>query len=143
MNIHQLVYISKATTLFSEGELLTILSSARKKNQNEQVTGLLLYKDKSFIQLLEGPKEAVAKIFSTVEMDPRHYRINTFIANEKVNERCFPDWNMGFKNLEQSTKIEHEGYLDVFENGFDFGFSETHISSSIALKLLMHFRRSS
>ena len=54
--MHQLVYVSAATHAFTKSELLELLNKARANNQRLGITGLLLFKDGDFIQLLEGDK---------------------------------------------------------------------------------------
>jgi hypothetical protein len=50
----QLLYSSKATTALSPAELTAILDKSVANNQARQITGLLLYRDGCFLQLLEG-----------------------------------------------------------------------------------------
>ena len=48
-----------------------MLTEARERNQQLGVTGLLLYKDGDFIQLLEGDKATVKALFQdSIRKDP-------------------------------------------------------------------------
>lgn len=93
-----IVYVSAATEVFSKAALLDLLAKAREKNHRLGITGLLLYKDGDFIQLLEGEKAAVQSLFNTISADPRH--ANTIVLLEgESDKRLFSDWSMGFRDL--------------------------------------------
>lgn len=96
---HQLVYLSAARREFSTQELRDLLATARAHNAAADVTGLLLYSQGSFMQLLEGSEAAVLSTFARVERDRRHHRVVRMLERQ-VEERAFPDWSMGLRPLE-------------------------------------------
>lgn len=59
--MHQLIYLSSAAVKFTEDELKGLLIKARKKNLARELTGMLLYIEGNFIQVLEGDKYKVRK----------------------------------------------------------------------------------
>lgn len=81
------------------------------KNQDLGVTGILLYKDGDFLQLIEGEQPVVAKLFSTIKSDPRHTEITVLLANE-CTERLFSDWSMAFRDLSDPELLKLPGYSD-------------------------------
>ena len=93
-----LVYSSIAVKPLSGSELLDLLEQSRDKNLRLEVTGLLLYKEGSFMQALEGDEEVVRALYATIRKDRRHHHVLTLLATP-VAARQFPDWSMGFKNL--------------------------------------------
>ena len=106
----QLVYVSTASWSMTNGDLNAILDVSRAKNRRLGVTGMLLHIDHGFLQVLEGPKEAVMEIFSKVERDTRHIGVRVLVQHE-VEERLFEGWSMGFDRL--SEKDAHSA--DVFK----------------------------
>jgi hypothetical protein len=56
------VYVSSSTQLFTKSDLQILLQKARDRNTQLDLTGMLLYKDGSFMQVLEGKEEAVTKL---------------------------------------------------------------------------------
>ena len=96
--MYRIVYVSAAVDRFSTSELLELLTRAREKNQRLSVTGLLLYKDGDFIQLLEGERKAVQGLFNTISLDPRHTGA-IVLLEEEADQRLFTDWSMGFRDL--------------------------------------------
>lgn len=96
--LFQLVYESKAAASMSEKDVRTLLQKARSKNEKLEITGLLLYADGRFLQVLEGPEPVVRDLYTTVQEDPRHTHVETLYATP-ISRRTFPDWKMGLENL--------------------------------------------
>ena len=112
--IRQLVYGSSSPGLLSRDSLLDILRASRRNNPAVGVTGALLYADGNFMQVLEGPAEAVDGVYRRVQRDPRHRGVLTLI-DTTAGERSFPDWSMGFVHGDdlsdedrQSTRSLHD-----------------------------------
>lgn len=93
-----LVYASTAKIPISDSELLSWHQPFCEKNGRLGITGLLLYKHGAFMQVLEGEEENVRALYATICQDPRHHCIVTLVAMP-VARRQFPDWAMGFENL--------------------------------------------
>jgi Sensors of blue-light using FAD len=90
-----LVYRSTASRPLAKRDLEHILDSARKRNLEEQVTGLLLFTDGKFIQYLEGPQIGVLKIFDIIKNSSLHGEI-TEVSRQSVDCREYGDWSMAF-----------------------------------------------
>jgi hypothetical protein len=102
MPCHQLIYTSQPTLEITEEILLDILSVSQNKNHKLRISGLLIFGNGKFIQLLEGNKEEVQDLFySTIQHDPRHTDIKVLLEAESPN-RCMPTWTMGFSLLGNS-----------------------------------------
>lgn len=98
-DLYHLVYMSAATDAFSEEDLTDILAASRRNNPKRNVTGMLLYSDGGFIQVLEGPKEQVLALYEHIEQDPRHSS-TIKLAEGAVEERSFSEWEMGFQKVD-------------------------------------------
>lgn len=48
-----------------------------------------------FLQLLEGPENAVKELFEVISKDTRHYEIKV-LSQGPVEERVFIDWGMNY-----------------------------------------------
>jgi hypothetical protein len=105
----QLVYISTAVKPFDEQELIELLHGARAKNTKLEITGMLLYKNQEFMQALEGPDKEVTALAERIAKDPRHREVRV-ILKTSARQREFPDWTMGFRNLDNPDIHEIEGY---------------------------------
>lgn len=93
--VGRLIYASRATYSPDDDALLALLEVSRKRNDEADVTGLLVYAERSFLQLLEGPPAAVAEIYGRILIDERHRDIR-LLVQDQVGSRLFPDWTMGF-----------------------------------------------
>jgi hypothetical protein len=94
-----LLYLSTSRTLLNDDVLLDILESARINNKKHNVTGVLLYSEGSFIQVLEGVDDDVDAIFEKIGQDIRHKNI-IVMMDGPLAQRNFPDWTMGFASVD-------------------------------------------
>ncbi|MCK6375779.1 MAG: BLUF domain-containing protein, partial [Zoogloea sp.] len=62
----QLIYVSSAARLLDEQALRAILESSVRHNTPQAVTGMLLYANGAFMQVLEGDEAAVAETMSRI-----------------------------------------------------------------------------
>lgn len=99
--MHELIYRSRATGPFDRAEISRILATARRVNAENGVTGLLLYSDDAFLQVLEGDEAAVRETFGRIEGDPRHDEI-AVLADGVLADRAYPEWTMGFRHLDEA-----------------------------------------
>lgn len=93
--ILRLVYVSAAARPFDAPALAELLRASRARNAADGLTGMLLYHDGSFIQVLEGPEPAVRACYARIQRDRRHVRVTT-VFEEEDGERAFAEWSMGF-----------------------------------------------
>lgn len=76
-------------------ELAELLDQARRHNPQVGVTGLLLYCNGCFMQVLEGPVDAVEALYKRIAKDPRH-RSLIQLSMEPISERDFGNWSMAY-----------------------------------------------
>jgi Sensors of blue-light using FAD len=132
-----LIYVSIATKLFTESELINLLEVSRKNNAAAGVTGMLLYKDKKFMQLLEGEEKEVARIFGKILKDPRHHNVITLRKGQR-DERDFSEWLMGFANLDAASVESIPGYSEYLSTPLT---ADAFPDPSNAQRLLRIFKR--
>jgi hypothetical protein len=112
-----LLYVSSASRLLTETELVELLRVSRENNQRDDITGMLLYKGGNFMQVIEGPEEAVRKLYDKILRDSRHSGIMTLLE-EQIQDRSFPNWSMGFQNLDKFSPEELEGFTPFLNEKF-------------------------
>jgi hypothetical protein len=117
MSLIQLVYISSAVRFMSDEELAELLRVSRENNARLDITGLLLYNDGNLIQALEGPEEAVLKLYEKICQDRRHVGVMTLVK-EPIKTRLFPEWSMGFQNVKQMEAAELPGFSSFLTQSF-------------------------
>jgi hypothetical protein len=88
----QLIYASQPFG-YDELMLAGILSSARRNNKTNDITGALICREDLFMQILEGPRDAVTTTFSRILQDDRHVDVVNLWSGD-MEARLFPDWSM-------------------------------------------------
>lgn len=90
--MRQLIYRSQPFG-FDEAMLAGILSSARRNNPRDDITGALICRHDLYLQLIEGPSAAIDALYGRIATDDRHCEVH-LLVNEDVSERMFPEWSM-------------------------------------------------
>ncbi len=116
MTFHQLIYVSDLVG-DDEGQLAPILESAVRHNTEDGITGMLLYSGGNFLQVLEGPKDAVDATYERICQDPRH-RNTTLLLEQDVPERQFGSWSMGYRQLSAEDVERFPQHAPYFQFGF-------------------------
>ena len=99
MSLEQLVYISRSKiALESPLDVADILEVSSRNNGAYRITGALTYCDDRFVQLLEGPSEALDWLVERLRYDPRHTDFD-ILGRVSIRERAFPEWSMLFPTL--------------------------------------------
>jgi hypothetical protein len=135
--MYHLVYTSHAVKPLSESELLELLKQSRDRNKEFKISGILLYVQGKFMQVLEGKKAFVEKIYASIVNDPRHTRV-TMVLEGNSPTRIFKGWSMGFKKLSNDDFANVSGFTDI-----DIFFDEHKMkeNSSLLLVFLKLFYR--
>jgi hypothetical protein len=105
-----IVYVSTAVKLMHENQLLDILHNSRLHNAALNISGVLLYSDGTFIQVLEGKDTVIDALYARIQADQRHKNIITII-DEPIIEKSFGQWLMGFAVTDSKKTEKLLGYL--------------------------------
>jgi len=132
--VYHLIYVSSAVHLFTQEQLKQLLEVSRANNGKCGVSGLLLYVDGNFIQVLEGEQREVLATHQRIAKDPRHQGMITLLQGD-VSQREFDGWTMGFKYVDQAAGKELPGYSDFLNKK-----SNPDTRRTAALTLLEDFR---
>jgi EAL domain-containing protein (putative c-di-GMP-specific phosphodiesterase class I) len=131
-----LIYSSAAAHDFSTNDLTALLEKSKINNNGLGVTGMLLYTDNSFFQILEGERDTVQQLFfDKISKDMRHTKV-VMIVNEAIAKRSFGDWSMGYASISPEEVGQIVGLNDFFTGSSCFG----QIDSGRAKKLLAAFK---
>jgi len=94
----RLMYASRAAAAIDQEELQSILRHAQAVNPKQGLTGALCFAEGIFIQVLEGGRDAVNRVYLRIAADARHKEV-VLLAYEEIGERRFAGWSMGLVNL--------------------------------------------
>ncbi|MEL7480581.1 MAG: BLUF domain-containing protein [Pseudomonadota bacterium] len=110
--MHRLIYTSSARTLLNDGTLRQILDAAHRNNERDGISGLLIYHEGCFLQLIEGERQAVETCFRRIKQDPRHTGC-IVLSEEPVSSRMFGDWRMTFQTHRDLTGLQKKQFVDL------------------------------
>jgi hypothetical protein len=94
----RLMYASRAVPAVDQEELLAILKKSKANNPKAGVTGVLCFSEGVFMQVLEGGRSAVNKLYNRIAADARHTEV-VLLNYEEISERRFGGWSMGQVNM--------------------------------------------
>ena len=94
----RLLYASRAVGAIDAELLGSILKQAQANNPRCGVTGVLCSSGGVFLQVLEGGRACVSRLYQRIACDARHTDVE-LLAYEEICERRFSGWSMGRVDL--------------------------------------------
>ena len=92
-SLRRISYLSR----FAESTTLTdvdaILTVSQRRNQEVDVTGILMVSNNSFFQILEGESDAVEETWNRIRGDRRHRDV-ILLSDTERTQRYFDHWAM-------------------------------------------------
>lgn len=110
--MYYLIYLSSSVKPMNHDQLSTLLQQCRDNNQKNGITGMLLYQNGTFMQMIEGDKQVILDLYDDIRKDDRHTGIHKVLAGD-IEERNFEDWSMGFFNMDKAGDLPK--YRDYIE----------------------------
>ncbi len=117
--VHCIYCSAAATTEFDPKGLQTLLEECRRNNAKLGITGMLLFQNGSFFQVLEGERTDVEALFEKIAADKRHTRVAKVIL-EPIEERAFGEWTMGYPKVSAKELAQIPGLNDFFARGSSY-----------------------
>ena len=94
----RLLYASRAVPAVDQDALIAILKKSKANNQQLGVTGVLCFSEGIFLQVLEGGRGPVNRLYNRIAADDRHTDVE-LLCYEEIGERRFAGWSMGQVNM--------------------------------------------
>ncbi|MDK1312086.1 BLUF domain-containing protein [Pseudoalteromonas ardens] len=127
MALIELIYVSTVTTPLSDEQLIELNRFCKSTNQLNGISGMLLYDGHHFMQVIEGERDHVERLYKNIQQDPRHTEVVALIIND-LPKRNFSRWSMGVIDLSK-----HPSYRKVKT-------TRPHRRLPLSYKLLKSFR---
>lgn len=96
--IISLSYKSMAAPNLNEDVLKKMLEKARNFNEENNISGCLLYRNGVFLQYLEGKENVTLNLFKKIKEDDRHTNV-ILLSYDYISERVFEDWEMAYEDF--------------------------------------------
>jgi hypothetical protein len=103
--VYRIVYVSDAVRPMTDSDLEGILAGARTHNAGVGVSGLLVYAQQSFLQVLEGDPQAVEGAYERARASALHRNLRATSTHVSGGRR-FPQWSMGFRHAAPGDVVE-------------------------------------
>ena len=116
----RLIYASRSTGPIIDQVVEDLLVTSQDNNSDAGITGVLCVCDGHiFMQLLEGGRDEVNRLYSRVIHDTRHTDV-TLLEYSEIAERGFTNWRMGRVDLNRVNagmllKYSEKPRLDPFQ----------------------------
>jgi len=111
-------YVSTAERSLSETEIRQILNDSEVNNNKQNITGLLLYSEGNFFQIIEGDQKQIVELYETIEDDSRHFNVIKLFGKE-INKESFDGYKSDFISEDarySSARLQnYEHYLEVLD----------------------------
>ncbi len=116
----ELTYISEPAQSMSFLGLMRLLYHSYLKNQGIYITGVLIFDDNRFGQVIEGPEEQVLALWGKIQKDNRHKNIR-LIDTKPISLRSFSKWTMVFQGGAEIAKTLPEVSAAIEDVNFPTG----------------------
>jgi len=133
----QTAYVSHAAETMTQEALLSLLQQCLANNEASGVTGMLLYGNETFLQVLEGEEAVLDGVVDKISKDPRHSKIR-FLYRKPLERRQYADWSMGFKRVSAQDLRSIDGAANFGAQDFNFDYLIEH--EAVVDTLMEHFR---
>ncbi len=74
---YAIIYVSTSSWELEQSEVVEILDQTEVRNNRLGIHGLLIYSEGNFFEVLEGEKDLVLDLYSSIKEDERHKNIIT------------------------------------------------------------------
>lgn len=93
--LYQIAYVSLSKEPLQPKLLSDILNVSQRNNGRDGITGVLMYHDRIFFQVLEGERSVVESCYRRIYDDPRHNNFS-IVLEDTIESLTFSDWAMGY-----------------------------------------------
>ena len=97
--LRRVIYVSEKVGS-SEQDVANIVTASTQNNPSKDITGCLVEGKNSFLQILEGPSDAIQSLYKAISEDNRHTNVRS-LCDEPLETRLFSDWSMRSDNYKQ------------------------------------------
>ena len=140
--LYQLIYSSCAIANFNTDDLTYLTEQARINNVQNHLTGLLLFYQTYFFQVLEGEEDTISRTYTNIKHDKRHTNL-TLLEHKEITERAFAQWHLGLANFPNQLpslsprdffikncqlSLHNKDYLEPLIDSFTKGVNYTYLS---------------
>ncbi|UHD45888.1 BLUF domain-containing protein [Aureimonas altamirensis] len=91
--LHTICYISTLLDDLSPADVTRLSAAFSVSNTKKGVSGCMGIRRREVMQVLEGPRDIVERLYQRIQADPRHVEV-TRMASTHITRRRFEGWGM-------------------------------------------------
>lgn len=108
-------YVSTAQIDLQDQGVNEIMNQTNLFNKLEDISGILLYNERNFFQLIEGEQNIIQELYAKISRDPRHSNIIKFLE-KPVNKPPFDGYLTDFiTDTKKCNEADLRMYLHYIE----------------------------
>jgi hypothetical protein len=115
IDIDQILYCSLASTPMTDAQIDALAQSAERLNRLDKISGMLMHGDGVFVQLIEGPRDAINQLWARLLKDKRHCGVVQLYHRREVESRSCKGWGMQYVEREHLQAIVHEAKEEIIQ----------------------------
>jgi hypothetical protein len=112
--LSRLVYMSDAAADFKTDEVSEILDRSRKNNAAVGISGLLIFHERRFFQILEGSASTIKTCFARIMHDKRHVK-QIILESGPAKARAFGQWRMAYARIEDLPAENRNAVFSIYD----------------------------
>jgi len=117
----RVIFSSHAARAINQSEITALSLVCRRNNVPLALTGLLVFHENRFFQVIEGEEEPLTKVIGKIVRDPRHRGLQ-IIHNGPIEKRAFPTWRVGLHLPKDASRLPSStiGLTDLLPRDSDY-----------------------
>jgi len=136
----KLLYVSDAVRPMSRAELDALVEPIRERNHRLGITGLLLYGNCHFMQVLEGDLTTVNSTLGRIQRDRRHRHVRLLFF-QPIAKRMYGEWSMDLLNLDEQPALDRRSLRSLIEDAGLTPVDPEERRTDLAMELMEEFGR--
>ncbi|MCW5520105.1 BLUF domain-containing protein [Aureitalea sp. L0-47] len=117
--LRTICYVSTAAPSLDENGLADLYEEAIQKNTEQNITGILLYSDGNFMQIMEGEAAPLLKLYNSIDNDVRHHHLIK-LTDREIKQRIFENYANGFTIVNNEQEVfKLNLYLNWLKENFE------------------------
>ena len=105
----RVLYVSRAVGPQTTTVTASILAKAQSRNAADGIGGVLCQGQGLYLQVLEGERAAVNRLYARIMVDPRHRDVEMLLL-EEITQPRFAAWSMALVDISDSDPMVRLGH---------------------------------
>ena len=136
--LYCIIYTSTAWNDMLPDDIRVLAVRSSENNLDKNISGVLLYHDRTFFQVLEGDEGDLHVLYDVIQQDKRHY--GAFKLYEgSIKRRNFSNWGMALANIGAFSQDDADLFRSLVDAGPQLG-DQSAMTSRID-RLISSFRK--